>query len=245
MTFRRLLCLVVPLGLLTAAADDTWKSKEISAWSETDAKAFLTESAWIKTFTPGMKQASGGGSRQPRMSPGGVNVGGIGVGVPGMGGMGRRSGMGYPGGGYPGGGQPDSSGAGEPPKLTLRWESAMPVRAAELKIHDDAPTVDENHYAIAVYGIPDRMLGGGDTKKLQDELKKEAALKRDGKKDLKPSSVEVLDRPDGPIVVYLFPNSTEIAKADRRVEFDATIGRLTLTQSFFIDEMVWRGKLEL
>jgi hypothetical protein len=121
----------------------------------------------------------------------------------------------------------------------------MPVRSAELKVHDnDAPTIDEKHYAIAVYGIPDRMLTG-ETKKLQDQLKKEASIKRDGKKDFKPSSVEVIERPDGPVVVYFFPNSTEISKADRRAEFDATIGRLLLSQSFFIDEMVWQGKIEL
>jgi hypothetical protein len=129
--------------------------------------------------------------------------------------------------------------------VTLRWESAMPVRTAELKVHDnDAPTLDNNHYAIAVYGIPDSFLNG-DTKKLADQLKGKASIKRDGKKDFKPSSVEVLERPDGLVVVYLFPMSNEITKGDRRVEFDADIGRLELTQSFFTEEMVWQGKLEL
>ena len=74
----------------------------------------------------------------------------------------------------------------------------MPVRTAELKAHDnDAPTVDEAHYAIAVYGIPDRMLPG-ETKKLEDQLRKQAVIKRDGKKDFKPSSVQVLERSSGP-----------------------------------------------
>jgi hypothetical protein len=112
-------------------------------------------------------------------------------------------------------------------------------------VHDkDAPSFDENHYAIAVYGVPDQMLEG-ESKKLQEQLRKDAALKRDGKKDLRPSSVEVLDRPNGPLVLYLFPNSAEISKADRRVEFAATIGRLSLAQSFFIDEMVWQGRIAL
>ena len=84
----------------------------------------------------------------------------------------------------------------------------------------------------------------GETSELQDQLKKDAALKRDGKKDFKPSSVEVIERPNGRVVVYLFPMTNEITKGDRRVEFDATIGRLELTQSFFIDEMVWQDKLE-
>jgi hypothetical protein len=245
MISRRLLYLALPLCLL--AADDTaapWKSKQIPDWTESDAKDFLNESPWVKSFTPGMKAAN----TQVRRSMNPIGMGGIGLGVPGMGGPGMggaRRGMGYPGGGYPSGQSQRSSNTEDPPKLTLRWESAMPVRSAEIKAHDNlAPTIDEKHYAIAVYGIPDRLLDG-DTKKLQDQLKKEAAIKPDGKKDFKPSSVEVLERPDGPVVVYFFSNSTEIAKADRRAEFDATIGRLILTQSFFIDEMVWQGKIEL
>jgi hypothetical protein len=239
----RWLYLALPLCLLAADDAAPWKAKQIPDWTESDAKDFLNESPWIKFFTPGMKAANTQG-RRSMGSMGGIGMGGIGLGVPGMGGMGRR-GMGNPGGGYPGGQSQRTSNTADAPKLTLRWESAMPVRSAELKTHDNlAPTIDEKHYAIAVYGIPDRLLDG-DTKKLQDQLKKEAAIKRDGRKDFKPSSVEVLERPGGPVVVYFFPNSTEITKADRRAEFDATIGRLILTQSFFLDEMVWQGKIEL
>ena len=129
-------------------------------------------------------------------------MGGIGIGLPGMGG-GRRGGMGGPGGGYPGGGQRGGTNDGtgtdnEPSPLKLRWESALPIRAAELKARDtSAPTLDADHYAIAVYGVPSRM-ASGDSKSLANQLKKQAAIKRDGKKDLKPSSVEVLQREDGP-----------------------------------------------
>lgn len=85
----------------------------------------------------------------------------------------------------------------------------------------------------------------GYTTRLQDQLSKQAAFKRDDRKDFKPSSVKVIDRANGRVVVYLFPMTNEITKGDRRIEFDATIGRLELTQSFFADEMVWQGKLEL
>jgi hypothetical protein len=191
----------------------------------------LADSPWVKSFTPTMKPQQDTTSRR-----GGFGGSGIG-----MGGMGGRRGMG--GGGYPNSGQ--STRNDDAPKVTLRWESAMPVRTAELKVHDnDAPTLDDKHYAIAVYGIPDRMLVG-DTKKLQDQLKGKASIKRDGKKDFKPSAVEVLERPDGPVVVYMFPMTTELTKQDHRLEFDADIGRLQLTQSFFTDDMVWQGKLEL
>lgn len=176
---------------------------------------------------------------------GGIGMGGIGIGVPGMG-MGRRAGGGgYPqGGGYPGG-QSDGGYPADLPKVTLRWESAMPIRTAELKARDnDAPVIDDKHYAIAVYGVPSRYLVG-DTKKLEAELKKVATLRRDGKKDIKPSSVDVVDKPTGLVVVYEFSTSNEITRDDHRVEFNAKMGRLELDQSFFLDDMVWQGKREL
>jgi hypothetical protein len=92
--------------------------------------------------------------------------------------------------------------------------------------------------------MPSRM-ANADSKSLADKLKGEAALKRDGKKDLKPSKVEVLQREEGPVIVYLFPRSKEITQPDRRVEFEAKIGRLEFSQSFFLDDMVYQGKLEL
>jgi hypothetical protein len=129
--------------------------------------------------------------------------------------------------------------------LTLRWESALPVREAELRGRDvDAPSVDENHYAIAVIGVPRNMLNGA-TRAMESELKKQAVLKRDGKKDFKPSSVEILQRDDGPVIVYFFSRSTEISTSDRRVEFDAQIGRLKFGEAFFTEDMVYDGKLAL
>ena len=122
----------------------------------------------------------------------------------------------------------------------------MPVRAAELKAHDaSAPTLDdESQYAIAVYGVPSRFVTGGE-KSLPKQLKKDAALKRDGKPDIKPSNVEVVERSDGPVIVYFFPRSNEITAKDQRVEFDAKIGHLKMTQPFFTDEMTFQRKLEL
>lgn len=257
LSVKKLFLATLPLlAVSVAIADDpdpAWKTKQIPEWSEQDAKDLLAESPWVKTFTPSMKQNQDGNNngmgRRRGMGGGGVGMGGIGIGIPGMGGMGRR----YPGGGYPGGGggypndqqQNRRNDNNQPSKVTLRWESALPVRSAELKAHDnDAPTLDEKHYVVAVYGVPNNQLNG-DAKKIADQLKGKASIKRDGKKDIKPSSVEVLDRPDGPVVVYAFPTTNEITSSDRRLEFDANIGRLELEQSFFTEEMTFQGKLEL
>ena len=108
----------------------------------------------------------------------------------------------------------------------------------------DAPTVDENHYAIAVLGVPRSMLKA-DTRAMENELKKEAVLRRDGKKDFKPSSVQILQRDDGPVIVYFFSKSNEISASDRRVEFEAQIGRLKFGEAFFTEDMMYDGKLAL
>jgi hypothetical protein len=255
--------LLFPQGLLIAQDAPTLKQREqnqadrsarwdkpVPEWSADDAQQILKDSPWVKTVTPAVAQNSNDGTERRRSGGygrgGGIGFPGGGIGFPGGG---RRGGGGYPqGGNYPGNppDDTDSRGRGSPaPMLTLRWESALPVREAELKTRDvSAPTLEEGYYAIAVYGVPSRMVGT-DEHRFADQLKGQAALKRDGKKDLKPSNVQVLDRDGGPTIVYLFPRSKEITNQDRRVAFDAKIARLTFTQSFYVEDMVFQGKLEL
>jgi hypothetical protein len=129
--------------------------------------------------------------------------------------------------------------------LKLRWESALPVQLAELKSHEIAPpTLEGDGYRIAVYGVP----GGdfkGDPKQLGEPLKNLAALKREGKKDVRPITVEVFLGGNGVVVVYVFPLSAEITKKDGRIHFEAQIGRIVVTQDFELSEMEFAGKLEL
>ena len=123
--------------------------------------------------------------------------------------------------------------------------SALPIRVAEMKAGVvEPPTLDGDGYRVAVYGVP-----GGyfkqDPKALGNPLKKEAALRREGKKDVKPSSVEVFQRADGMVVVYLFPLSAELSKNDGLLNFVAQIGRVAVAQSFNIAEMQFQGALQL
>jgi hypothetical protein len=245
-----LLFLTVSVTLL--AADQAWKDKQVPEWTESDAKQLLTDSPWAKSVTPTLEKAtenkpsrSEGGMRRG----GGLGIGGIGIGT---GGMGRRGSTG--GDGNPSGVSDSRSGTNQrsstnssqtAPTLTLRWESALPIREAELKARDiSAPSLDEDFYALALYGIPSRMVND-DSKQLADQFKNQAAIKRYGKKDLKPSRVEILLREDGPVIVYLFPRTAEITWRDHRIEFDAVVGRLKFTQPFDADEMMFHGKLEL
>ena len=130
-------------------------------------------------------------------------------------------------------------------KLKLVWESALPVRAAQLKAQDiEPPTLSGEGYSIAVYGVPFSD-AKGDPKTLGDPMKQAAMLKREGKPDVKPLRVEVFQRENDCVVVYLFPLSAEISRKDERVDFYAQIGRLVFAQVFSPEQMQFQGKLEL
>lgn len=195
----------------------------------------ITGSPWVKTITPTVvvktpepdRGRTGGRHRGGKDGPG-------------------RSGSGSPAG--DGQGNPPKDGASTPakiPTLTIRWESAPPVREAELKNRETgAPTVDADHYALAIYGIPRSMIAN-DLKAQVNELKKHATLKRYAKKDLKPSSVEILLREDGPVILYLFPKSDKITWRDQSIQFDAQIANLKCSQSFDTSDMRFHGNVEV
>jgi len=209
--------------------DPPWKSKPIAQWTESDAKAVLADSPWVKRVTP---QRLRDLSPDERRNGGNMEAGiGKGVGLAGIGLLGpHREAEALK----------RAHAKPTPDAVVLRWESA-PVRAAELRAGESAPTVDDACYAVVVYGIslPHRW-------NLGSELKGVAYLKRYGKKDLKPSRVEIL-RGDGDLatVVYLFRRSVEITRKDRNIEFVAQIDRLFLEQFFNVNEMWLMGKLEL
>jgi hypothetical protein len=129
--------------------------------------------------------------------------------------------------------------------LRLRWETALPIQLAELKSHESAPpTLEGDGYRIAIYDIPDGDFNG-DPVRLGAPLRNQAALKREGKKDVRPVSVEVFRVDNGVVVVYLFPLTAEITKKDQLIEFEAQIGRIVVDQSFDLSQMYFQGKLEL
>jgi len=217
---------------MLAGANQEWKTKQYPEWTEDDAKEVMTNSPWAKAVVATPVKPNGQ-TGQPASHRARIGIGGFGIGR--SGGAGRH--------GDDDGGKaatPD-----QPATLTLRWESAQPMREAELKARDTgAPDVADDFYAIAVFGIP-RGAITDDSKELQDELKKLAVLKREGKKDVKPTRVDILLRDSGPLVVYLFAKSAEFTWRDHGMTFEAQISRLKFSQAFSTDDMTFHGKLEL
>jgi len=235
---KRLLLLLIPCSaILLIAADAVWKDKPIASWTEEDARQILEYSPWAKTVTAGIarrqtedERREGGNMGQP-----------TGVGFDGVDDK-RRN---LPNIGNPFAVDKPPAAKNPPIRLVVRWESALPIRAAEFKAHEaQPPTLSDNGYSIAVYGVP-VSYAKGDPTSLGKPLKESAALKREGKKDVLPTSVEVFQLDNSVVVVYQFPLSAEIGKKDSVVEFSALIGRLQVSQHFLVEEMQFQGKLEL
>jgi len=226
--------------LLAAAGDPAWITKPPAPWPEADAKQVLKSSPWVKMVKANIYRAP----TEDALRDGGK--------------MGQPTGVGYqgvPNNGpkfqdlvskdlFKGGANPTYV----PPQINLqvRWESALPVRMAELKT-PDGPGVDgigDRGYAVSVWGLPGSFFDG-DPKKLGEPLKEQAFLRREGKKDVRPISAEVYTRSDGVVVVYIFPLSAELSKKDGFVTLAARIGRIGFTLPFNLSEMEFMGKLEL
>jgi hypothetical protein len=220
--------------LVVAAQDPSWKSRPIGQWNPEDAKQVLNESPWAKKVPPQWVHDL---SPDQRRDSGNweADIPARGVGLEGLLAMFDSASLEEV--------IARSHAKPDPGTVLVRWESGNPVRVAEQILADsEAPLVDsDSYYAIAVYHIPTPKRWN-----IDKELKGIAFLKRDRKKDIKPSRAIIL-RKDSPFatVVYLFPRTVEITKKDGRVIFQAQIGRLVVTRVFSTDEMRIQGQLEL
>ena len=198
-------------------------SKPLVQWSAEEARQLLTDSPWAKPTAIGIL---------PQRSEAQMREGGrMGVG-------GKQAGF----------GPLDESlitSTGKRKTLQVRWESAMPVRAAEMKAGEiGAPDWEGDFYAIAVYDVPG--IPAGSQKSLTAELKHTTFLRSAGQKDLKPARVEIIVfETKVARIVFLFPRIPELSSLAAPVEFVTQIGRIRLAQSFRTSEMQYQGKVEL
>jgi hypothetical protein len=226
---RSCVFLLAAIALL-AEGDLPWKAKPVSQWNEQDAKRVLADSPWVKQVhlqrIPDLSVAQrvDGGNWEAGIS-GGVGLAGTGLLGP------KRAAEAIA----------KAHARPDPGTVMVRWESALPVQAAEAKLGETGASAGiGDYYAIAVYNITPPFRWN-----LANQLRGLAALKRDQKKDLKPKRVEVLWHDSGLVtVVYLFSRSAEITRKDLDIRFQAQIGRLFVSQSFAPQEMQFEGKPE-
>jgi len=158
--------IVIAGAAVVAFAGDPWTAKKASDWTEKETERILTNSPWAIKVTLESNVPSAGAPRVGMGGPGGGMSGpGEGMGGPGGGMGGPGGGMGGPGGGMGG----PSGGIGPPggmelPKVTVRWESAEPVREASSRA--ESPTRNQfsewvkEYYVLSISGMPAMRLGG-------------------------------------------------------------------------------------
>jgi hypothetical protein len=234
----RLCLLAVASVVLLSGSIPSWEQKTIPQWDDQDAKQVLADSPWVKSVKLervrdlSKFERRDGGNMSAGIPP---YVGLFWLDLSALGGLfgpSNNEGLGM---GLTSHLRPELG------NVVVRWESALPVRAAEMKAGEvSAPVWQGDYYAIAVYDVPPPFRWN-----LANELKGIAFLKRDKKKDLKPSRVLILPRDNGLVTaVYLFSRSAEIATNDSNVRFVAQIGRLFVSQFFFPEDMQFQGKAE-
>ncbi len=246
--------LVAAAAALTLCAADAWKSTDFAKWSQEHAKKLLTKSPWAKEVPVSLGGAMGAPSsgKSRRGGGGDSDMGG-------GGGGGSRG----------GGGMGDSGGSMPTMNLIVRWETAIPVKEALMKLNfgDHLPakgekgyTLDapQDDYIISVTGL--RMGGGrgqragGTTEqtdasqqsgadRMKDQLMTGTQLVRKGKDPIAPKDVVVNTSRN---TVYLvFPKTDVISEDDKDVEFRMTMGRIQVKEKFTLKDMHFSGKLEL
>jgi hypothetical protein len=218
-------------GALTAVSSTSWKDGPVAQWNEEDAKQLLANSPWVKTVhldkvrDLSLFERRDGGDWEAGISTG------FGLAEMGLLADWREvRALEY------------AHALASLGMVVVRWESAIPVRAAEAKVGETVlPGGLGEYYAIAVHDLrrPFRW-------NLANELKGVAFLKRDKKKDAKPSRVVILPKADElATFVYLFPRSIEITKKDRSIRFEAQIGRLFVSVTFSPEDMQLQGERQL
>jgi len=220
--------LVLPLH-----AEQAWQSKPYADWTVREARQVLMDSPWSKQ-TAGRLSVPPGFSAPPHTGTLGDGVhGSIGgtIGTYGTRGVDGEVGAGTR--------EPSAPAATVSTPVTVRWESALPVRQAEIKLTQDPQPAGEPVYVIAVLGLP-REIGMYSP----EDFRSRAFLRIKGKKKIPADGVKIVMPDDKPVVLLFFPKTTEITTDTKEVEITLS-GVLDLRQKFAPKEMVYLGDLEL
>ena len=216
---------------LPLCAEHPWQSRPYADWTERQARQVLSDSPWAKPAEARLNTPPGfsaPGNRSPLGDGIHGSVGGT-IGTYGTRGVDGEIGAGNR--------EPAPSAISTP--VTVRWESALPIRQAELKLHQDAQNAEEPVYVIAILGLPREI----ETYNPQ-EFRSRAFLKIKGRKRIAANDVKIVRPEDKPVVLLFFPKTQRIAPGDKEIEFTMN-GALDLRQKFTLKEMIYLGDLEL
>ena len=231
---------------IAVAVADFWESKPFTTWSDDEVDAILTDSPWSRTasvHTPNASLAN--------------RVGGLSGGVVGAG-VGSRGGIGAGGGGVGGDGSGNLGGGSfmPPPqriRLTVRWESARPLRQASVRrqvgldspIPPDAEQLlgrDDSVYRVAVAGIP---LELSEAVESLDAVQRATSLRPGDRAAIFPLDVQLRYEEDLLVIESHFSRASLILLADKEVEFITKLGPTQIKTTFTLADMTVNGRLVL
>lgn len=270
-----LLLISVSSATLLLAAP-SWQKKDFSQWTADDAKKILSDSPWAKTVQVAKGKMTAQMDRPSSTAP--LNTissakrylvaptpDGYGTGTPQMNGAsgggaqsqqsqqpqgGAPGGMGQPGQGQQAGAEPTVP-QGVP--VVVDWESAVPVRLAELKLKSGKTQPSQadieqakkpvDSYMVALVGVP-----GAPKQGEEQELASSATITAKGKQPIQATSAKEQTMTGGTrAIIFTFPKTQQITDDDKSVQFEEKKGALPsdVKQSFKLKDMHYDGKLTL
>lgn len=217
-------------------AADFWQ-KPWTDWNEKDLQKMITNSPWAHTVSVSM----GGPIATPDTGGGG-------------GGGGRGGGRGGPQGGGGGGADAPIPGIREP-EISIRLQSALPVRQAFVRLKYGAEagkSDDAQKYLGEEPAAYDIILSGplqpflrGNPEDVKKSLSEVTFLSTKEKGAVKSASIQIGKPAAVMDVLIAFPRSMPYTLDDKEVEFQTKLGTATVKVKFRLKDMVYSGKLEM
>jgi hypothetical protein len=231
------------LLLLTAlafAGSASWTNKDPAQWTAADIEKILNDSPWAQ-----QAMASFGTPLEPDDMP--VTP------PPGASATGMQSGRGVSDGRWDGG-IARNTGVGETPSLpiTVRWDSALPVRDALSRSQRGAGSaVDERtakDYVISVLGLVPANTTASPEHPANDPAQIQAFIGNSrlvprGEPEIVPESAEI-DAATGAVHLF-FPRAHAITPADKEVTLFTRFGSVRVQKRFRLKDLMYKGRLEL
>lgn len=224
---------VATATVLTAA--EFWEAKPYTKWTDQEIARVLVDSPWAKEvfirFEGEFEERLRSQSRTPPPAPAspaqvGRNAPGDGQGP--LGSMvGRKR-------------DPIPAGA----TVSVRWESAKPLRQAIAATKKTAVAPQPDHYTLVIDRIPPYM-EQREPANLRDVLLQITELTWDREAPVRPVDASVSANADGLIVRLHFPRREEPPRAGSVAELHTRIGVSRVKCTFKVKSMVVAGKPEL
>jgi hypothetical protein len=223
-------------GVLTLAAAEFWDSKPYQKWTDQEIARVLVDSPWAKEvfirFEGDIEERLRAQSQTPPPAPASPSQ------------VGRN-------GSSANGGGPIGSMVGRkrdplPPGATVsvRWESAKPLRQAIAATKKAALAPQPPHYELVIDRIPPYM-EQREPANLRDILLQISELTWDREAPVRPLDASVSANADGLIVRLKFPRREEPPVAGSTAELHTRIGVSRVKCSFKVKAMTVAGRPEL